>query len=385
MKDHKGSPQLDGIGREGRPSVLLLGDSLIFGGTEGQFVEVVRGLNRSRWRLHVGCVHAEGPNRVRLEAAGLHPLTWRVGSLRSPRFALDVVGFARHLRRGRIQVFHSFGFYGNIFGVLAARLARVPAVIASQRDLGDLRPPLQRRVHRAAVRLAGYVVVNSEAVAARLVASGTVPAQRIVLVPNGVDLRRFAPAPGSGAFRSDRVTVGTVALLRPEKAVADFVRAAAAVRDVCPGARFVIWGDGPCRPEIERLVRHLGLQGTLELGGATTEPETALRALDIFVLPSISESCPNALLEAMATALPVVATRVGGVPAFVEDGRTGLLVPPGDHATLAEAIVRLIKDPEFAALLGARARERVQSESGLDRMMARIEALYERALAGASR
>jgi glycosyltransferase involved in cell wall biosynthesis len=380
MRDHKGSPQRDRTGREGRPPVLLLGDSLIFGGTEGQFVEVVRGLNRSRWGLHVGCVRAEGPHRARLEATGLHPLSCGRGAFRSPRFALAVVGLARDLRGRRIQLIHSFGFYGNILGVLAARLARVPAVIASQRELGDLRSPLQRWVHGVALRLAGHVVVNSEAVAERLKAARIAPAHRIVLIPNGVDLARFAPAPGSGAFRSDRVTVGTLAMLRPEKAVGDLVRAAPAVRERCPAARFVIWGDGLGRPELERLVREVGLERVVELRGATAQPEAALRDLDIFVLPSISEACSNALLEAMALGLPVVATRVGGIPALVEDGKTGLLVPPGEPSSLARAIIRLIEDPGLAAALAVRARERVQNEFGLDRMLARIDALYDRAL-----
>jgi glycosyltransferase involved in cell wall biosynthesis len=231
-----------------------------------------------------------------------------------------------------------------------------------------------------ALRLAGYVVVNSEAVTERLKAAGTVPGRRIVLIPNGVDLARFAPAPGSGAFRSDRVTVGTLAMLRPEKAVGDLVRAAPAIRERCPAARFVIGGDGPCRPQLERLVRGLGLERVVEFRGATAQPEAALRDLDIFVLPSISEACPNALLEAMTIGLPVVATRVGGIPALVEDGKTGLLVPPGDPLSLARAIIRLIEDPGLAAALAARAREHVQNEFGLDRMLARIEALYDRAL-----
>jgi len=376
-----GTRRVGRAGREQLRSVLLLGDSLTLGGTEGQFVEVARRLDRSRWNVHAGCVRAEGPNRARLEAAGLEPLSCDIRSLRSPRLALAVAGLARDLRRRRIQVVHSFGFYSNLVGVLAARLARVPAVIASQRDLGNLRPPLQRWVQGLAIRLAGYVVVNSDAVAGRLRTAWAAPGRRIVVIPNGVDLARFAPATGPATRHSDTVTVGTLAVLRPEKAVGNFIRAAAEVRERCPAARFVIWGEGPCRPTLERLVRELGLEALVELPGLTFEPERALRGLDIFVLPSISEAFPNALLEAMATGLPVVATRVGGIPALVEDGQTGLLVPPGDHAALAGAIMRLIEAPALAALLADRAQRRALDEFGIDRMLARLEALYDRALA----
>jgi len=128
-------------------------------------------------------------------------------------------------------------------------------------------------------------------------------------------------------------------------------------------------------------VRELGLEQVVELRGATAQPEAALRELDIFVLPSVSEACPNALLETMAMGLPVVATRVGGIPALVEDGRTGLLVPPGDPPALARAIAGLIEDPVRAAAMAARAREHVRNDFGLDRMLARLQVLYDRALA----
>jgi glycosyltransferase involved in cell wall biosynthesis len=383
VSERHGSPHHGPTDREAQPPIFVLGGSLILGGTEGQFVEVVRGLNRSRWNLHLGCVGLEGPNLARLEAAGLHPVSVGCGSFRSPNSALAIMRFARHLRAHRIRLIHSFDFYSNIFGILAARLARVPAVIASQRDLGDLKPPLERRVHRTVLRLARYVVVNSEAVAERLKASRTVSGPRIALIPNGVDTARFAPAPGLRAPRANGITIGTLAKLRPEKTLEEVVRAAAIVRWRWPAARFVIWGEGPCRPELERLVRALGLEHVVELRGATAQPEAALRDLDIFVLCSRTEACPNALLEAMATGLPVVATRVGGIPAVITDGKNGLLVTPGDHSALARAIIRLIEDPALATRVGVQAREDMQREFGLTQMVTRMEAFYDRVLAGA--
>lgn len=371
-------------GPAARPPVFLLGDSLILGGTEGQFVEIALGLSRSRWNVHVGCsVCVEGPNLERLKAAQLQPVRYGWGSFRSPRFARDVVDLARSLRARRIGVVHTFGFYSNILGILAARLARVPVVIGSQRDLGNLRPPFQCRVHRLALRLAGHIVVNTEAVAGRLGAAGIVSAKRIVVIPNGVDLTRFAPKPGPAEAGRKPVTVGTLAELRPEKAVGDLLRAARLLSTRTPAVRFVVWGDGPCRPELERLVRELGLSGVVEFRGATDQPEAALRDLDLFVLPSISEACPNALLEAMATGVPVIATTVGGIRTLIEDDGTGLLVPPGNPPALARAILKLLADPALASALAARAQERVRNQFGLDRMLARVEAFYAQALAKA--
>ena len=178
------------------PRLFLLGDSLKIGGTEGQFTEIACGLSRSGWEIDVSCLRAEGPLRSRLDAAGIRAWSGGPGSLKSPRAVLAVLRLARYFRMRRISLVHSFDFYSNILGVLAARLARVPVVVASQRDLGDLRPPFQRRVHRAILRLADHVLVNSPAVAERLKGDRTVWPDRILVIPNGVDVSRFRPALG---------------------------------------------------------------------------------------------------------------------------------------------------------------------------------------------
>lgn len=363
----------------GRPAIMLIGDTLNFGGTEGQFVEVACRLGRPRWDVHVSCLRAEGPLRARLEAARVRAWSCGRGSLKSPRVLAALWELVGYIRAHGIHLVHSFDFYSNILGIPAARLAGVPAVIASQRDLGDVRPGLQRRLHRMMLRLADHILVNSETVAERVKLDRTIVPGRIVVVPNGVDVMRFSPAHG-GRRRSGGIMVGTLANLRPEKGIEDLVRAAARVVERCPESRFTIWGEGHLRADLERLVRTLGLGGAVELRGSTAEPEVALRETDIFVLPSRSEACSNALLEAMASGLPIVATQVGGNPSLVEHEATGLLVPPADPAALAEAIIRLIDEPAFAAELAARGRDRIRSEFGMDLMMARIEAVYEQAL-----
>src|SRR5262247_1240183 len=123
---------------------MLLGDSLLLGGTEGQFTEIACGLHGCT--IEVGCLRAEGPLLGRLKASGIHPWSCGPGSLKSPKLAGSILALARHLRRQRISLLHSFDFYSNVLGVLAARVARVPVILASQRDLGNLRPAFQRSV-----------------------------------------------------------------------------------------------------------------------------------------------------------------------------------------------------------------------------------------------
>ena len=227
--------------------------------------------------------------------------------------------------------------------------------------------------------------MNSEAVAERLRLSRAVAPGQLVVIPNGVDLARFSPAPEPRRGGPGLVTVGTLANLRPEKGLRDLLRAMALVRDRYPQGRLAIWGGGPLRADLEGLIGELGLRAEARLHGPTTEPEAALRALDIFVLPSLSEACSNVLLEAMASGLPVVATRVGGSPVLVEDEMTGLLVRPGDPDALAKAIIRLVEDPMLARRLGASAYDVVRSRFGVDRMLSRVQAFYERALSGQAR
>jgi glycosyltransferase involved in cell wall biosynthesis len=362
-----------------RPGVLLVGDTLNLGGTEGQFAEVACGLDRSRWDLHVCCVRAEGPLRARLEAVGLQP--WSVGpsSFRSPSLAFAMLRLARYLRRHTVRLVHGFDFYSNILGVSAARLAGTPVVIASQRDMGDLRNGGQQSIHSMALELATHILVNSDAIAARLAHTRAARKGRLAVIHNGVDLARFAPAAEASNGRAP-VTVATLANLRREKGLVQLVEAADVVTRKAPRTRFVIWGDGPLRRHLEALIRAKGLTGIVEMPGPTRQPESVLKRCDIFVLPSLSEASSNVVLEAMGTGLPVVGTRVGGMPGLVDDQRTGLLVPPDDAQALAHAILRLLETPGLAAEMGAQGRARALAEFSLDRMHERVDTFYCHAL-----
>ena len=362
-----------------RPRVLLVGDTLNLGGTEGQFTELACRLDRSRWDVEVACVRPEGALRPKLEASGFQP--WQCGpsSFKSPRLLSTILALARRMRSRGIAVVHSFDFYTNILALPAARLAGVRAVIGSQRNLGNLRSPAQQVIHDLCLRLATHIHVNSEAVRERVLQSRGISRERLTVIPNGVDLGRFSPRTGRPRHDTGLV-VGALSNLRPEKGLVKLLQAVAMVRDRWPEVRLVIWGEGPLRHELESLVVSLNLAASVKLPGSTEVPEVALQDLDVFVLPSLSEACSNGLMEAMATALPVVATSVGGNPEHVDDEITGLLVPPGDSAALAKAIARLIEDRAWAARLGQQARAYAHSMLGMDRMVARTEALYVQAL-----
>jgi glycosyltransferase involved in cell wall biosynthesis len=354
-----------------------MGGTLELGGTEGQFAEVACGIDRSRFEVRVSCVRPEGPLRSKLEAAGVSVGSATRGSLRPAAFVSALVPLIRELRVHDVRLLHSFDYASNLLCVPAARLARRTLAIASQRDLGNLQSAPRERLQGLALRLADRVLVNSEAVRDALVHSGRVQPNRVTVVRNGVDLRRFHPCRREPRAPSDPVTVVTLANLRPEKGLGDLLDAAAIVRGRSPGCRFQIWGDGPLRAELLARARSLGLDGTLELCGRTETPENVLRAADVFALPSHSEASSNGILEAMASGLPVVATRVGGNPFLVEHGTTGFLVPPGDPGALAESLIRLVEQPDEAERLGNAALERTRCRFSTESMLRELEGVYD--------
>jgi len=362
-----------------RHRVWLLGDTLNLGGTEGQFAEVACRLNRARWDVTVGCVRAVGPLVGRLERAGVMAGSYGPRSFKSPRAGAALLRLARKIRAGRPDIVHSFELYSNLLGVLAARLARVPVIIASQREIGDLRSAAERTAFRIAFLLATHVVVNSEAVADAVPIRGG-QRDRVILVRNGVDTSRFAPSAPRRQDSSKGALVGTVGNLRHSKGLYELVHAMALVHEARPEARCAIWGDGPLRPELETHIRQRDLTTVIELRGPTSRPEDALRELDVFVHASVSEGCSNALLEAMATGLPIVATRIRGTAAVVTDEESALLVTSRDPEELAKAIMRVVDDRALAERLGKCARDRARADFDIERSITAMEAAYERAM-----
>jgi glycosyltransferase involved in cell wall biosynthesis len=246
----------------------------------------------------------------------------------------------------------------------------------------DARVRAYNQVDRWSLRHATHVVTTNQPFA-ELLSSRGIPRSRMTVLHNGVRDLPLVPV-GVAALREqlrladDERVIVSVGRLSHEKGQADLIRAFSALRD---RARLVIVGDGADRQSLERMTRTLGLETSVIFVGLTTNVAPFYAMADLFVLPSLSEGSPNALLEAMACGLPIVATRVGGVPEIASDGATALLVPPQQPLTLARAITRLLDDRSLAAQLGAAARRRVLVDYTPERRTRVLSNLYA-ALAG---
>lgn len=366
------------------------------GGAQTHLLEVLRLLDRRRFSPVLCCLatdRGDSPHllqRVReldvpVFDAGLRNVP---NSLVRPHTFLQVARVARILRRCGVQVVHSYLFPANWFGTLAARLAGVPVVIASKRNVDIYHRAKDRWACRVVNRLADRVTAVARTVRDHIHRHEGCPLEKIVVIPNGVDanrLRRTAVEPirqkkALGVVPGEAV-VGTITRLVWYKGLEDLLAAAALIVRRHPSVRFLVVGDGPLRQPLKEKASTLGLNGTIRFLGAVPDASSLLPAFDIFVLSSLWEGMANTLLEAMAAGKPVVATDVGGGSEVVIDGKTGFVVPPKDPVALADAVLRLLADPILARNLGEAGRSRIESEFTLEVMVARLEALYDSLLA----
>lgn len=215
-----------------------------------------------------------------------------------------------------------------------------------------------------------------------------IPRRKLHLIYNGVELERFSPDRVSGSVReefsipSDALLVGTVGMLRPEKAHHVFLRAADIIRRGNDRVRFMLVGDGPERERLEALASELGLTDVVAFAGGRSDIPEILSALDLFVLPSDTEAFPVSVLEAMAMEKPVVSTDVGSVSEAVSPGETGLLVPPGQPGALAEAVSGLMRDPALCRRMGLAGRRVVEDSFSVEVMAGKYEELFVQVVKG---
>jgi len=353
--------------------IALVMSSFDAGGTERQMLELIRRLDRSRWNVSVACLRNGGAWRHRVDAA---TVTFPLRSFASVDAARQARAFARWCRTERIAVVHAVDTPANIFGLPAAAWAGVPVRIGTRRDINPGRRPAILLLQRASYACAHAIAANAHAVRKRLRAE-RVPANRITVIPNGLDVDRFTPSQDRRTMRRGVV----VANLRPEKGHDVLIDAAVDVLKTFPATRFDFVGDGVERTRLMARAATRGVAHACAFLGHCDNVSERLAAADFFVLPSRSEAFPNAVLEAMASGLPVIASNVGGVLEAVDDGRTGMLVPPGDAAALAQAINTVIARPAFAARLGRAARAEVEHRYSFDRMVAAFDRLYASLLA----
>jgi glycosyltransferase involved in cell wall biosynthesis len=271
------------------------------------------------------------------------------------------LAMGRYLRQNRVVAAHAFDFYTNLMVIPTARIAGVPVVMGSQRQLGDLLTPAQSWAQLQAFRMCDRVVCNSRAAAERLRKKGLTES-KLEVIPNGLPSDLFAEAAASIPRRAGIVRVGMIARMNDAvKNHAAFLRAAARVAKESPNVEFLLVGDGPLRAGLESMAGELGITGKVTFAGERHDIPAMLASMDVSVLISASESLSNAILESMGAGVPVIATSVGGNPELVRDGENGLLIAGGGEEQLVKAILQLAGDANLRRSLGEHGREFARS------------------------
>ncbi len=290
----------------------------------------------------------------------------------------------RLARAHSIDLIHTHGYKGNLYGYVAARREGKPIVATCHNWLaGGAALAAYNFLDRIVLRRFDAVSAVSQAIADRLLSLG-VRRERITVIPNGIDVRSFAVEAQSyppAVQKREEQVIGMVARLDLQKGFEYLLRSMGTLRSSFPRARLLIVGEGPDRAGIEGMVSRQGLGGVVTLAGRQTDMPGVYAGIDIFVLPSLNEGLPMTLLEAMAASKPVIATRVGAVPAVITDDQTGLLIEPGDEAGLTNALSRLLADPQLCRRLGQKARAHVEQHYSAAAMIQKYRALYHEVLA----
>ena len=353
-------------------------NTLETGGSERQFVTMSKALERDRFSVCLGCLRPIGPFLSEVEGIVPFPVG---GSLYGFQSWRSRIALARFLRKKHVAVAQSFDFYSNLLLIPAARFAGVPVVIGSHRQLGDLLTKKQFQAQNAVFRLCDRVVCNSAAAAERLQQAG-IRKSKLAVIPNGLPDELFAAAAPALPREPQRVRIGMISRMNHQVKQHDmFLRVAARLARRIPQIDFVLVGDGPLRPALEALVEQLDLRDRVTFLGDRRDIPAVLAALDITVLSSSSESLSNVIMESMAAGIPVVASKIGGNPELVENGKTGFLFPPGDEEQFAVALETLVVQPQLRKQFGSSARERAQAEYAISRVRDRYQDLYRSVLA----
>jgi glycosyltransferase involved in cell wall biosynthesis len=350
-------------------------------GTEKQLLMLIKHLDRSRFAPTLFVLQSSKWLENEFDLCPLEIIN--IKSFFSFRSLVHFLSFIKRLQQQKFDCLQTHFIDSNIIGIVAAKMAGVPNIISSRRDQGYWHTPGKLFLIKMLNSWASFVVANCHATAKWASNAEGIPSERIKVIYNGAELDDFSISTinGKNTVRSslgipeDVLLVGIVANLRPVKRIDIFLRSAAIVMNTLPDVWFVVVGDGEQSQELELLAMQLEISDKTSFLGKRTDIPNVLKALDVAVLSSDSESFSNSIVEYMATGLPVVTTDVGGCREMIVDGENGFIVRPSDPETMAEQIIKLLTSTD-CALIGQNNNEKARKLFSCEVMVHSFEQLY---------
>jgi L-malate glycosyltransferase len=365
--------------------VLLMVRSLEHGGCERDLTKIALHLDRNRFEPHVG-IFRGGFRRQELEAARVPILDLPVESFGNRTLWQGVRKMRAYVRQYNIQLVQAFDVPMDIFAAPVARWSGVPAIVTSQLSYRNLTSRGSRAALRLSDRLSQRVVVNSDAVGESLRREFGLSAKKVYLCYNGVDLTQFHPEPRvrPAPLQDASLVVGSICVMRPEKRVDWLIKAFAQIQPVAPRAKLLLVGSGPEAPRLRELAENLGLRDACHFEDSQADVAPWMRATDIYVNSSVSESFPNGLLEAMACGCCAIGSKVGGIPELITHREDGLIFDSGRLDDLAAMLRLAATDGPLRERLQAKAAETARERFSIAIATRRVESLYEELLSSAN-
>jgi starch synthase (maltosyl-transferring) len=358
------------------------------GGAQTALYRLLAHSDRQRYAPHVLCLY----NGDKVVAQQIRQLGIPVTDLgMTAQWRLDAFWrLYRILRQERPSILHTWMFHANIPGRILAKLTGVPAIISSERTMGQ-EGRFRRWLNRLTGNLPDNIICVSQQVAAFAANEIGLPRARLTVIRNGIDITQFDNLPDQPTARAEfglpiqAKIMAAIGRPRPVKGFDDLLTAFAQIAAAYPDLYLVFVGDGLDKRPLQTAAQQLPCANRVIFLGDQQEIPRLLPAFDLLALPSLWEGLPNVVLEAMAAGLPVVATAVGGTPELISHNETGLLVPPQNPAALAGAIRQLLDHPEQAAQMGRNGRQCAATQFTIEGMVERTETLYEKILQKAQR
>ena len=363
-------------------NILHIYQNSKIGGVQQQLLSLLKAYSRERFNPIFCCLGPKEEIGKEIEETKIEFIP--LNKLRYNRFSLGIVlELYRLMKKKQIHVVRTHRYRSNLYGRLAAFLAGVPVIIASVHDnyRTDKRPK-RRIMNRILSKITDKIVAVSEDVKEDIIRYDSINPSKIDVIPNGIDVERFNPEKNTTDIRKefsledDDIVIGFIGRIVPAKGLEYLLNALPYLKEEFKSIKLLIVGEGSLVEKLKESAKKNNIFDNILFTGRRRDIPEILASINIFVMPSIAEGLPNALLEAMAMGKPIVTTEVGGIPEIVKNGFNGLLVPPRDTLSLSKAIKELISNDRLAAKLGQAARDLVHDNLSIKAIAQKWQSLY---------
>ena len=377
-----------------RYNLLYVFDNLEFGGGERGFVQIINSLNRTRYKIMVACL----PTEVFIEKVKGNEVQINSVDMRNRFNPMAILRLVNLMKREDVDIVHSQGVRADFFARMAAKLARVPVVVSTVQmpvegfNVNTIKKVIYTALNRFSEHFVDGFIVVSDALEKMMIEKQRIESQRVVKIYNGIEIDEYRMDYDKEAIhvksslreemglKKDIPIIGVIGRLVWQKGFEYFIEAIPGLLKKFKDARFLIVGEGKLEEELKLKSKRLGLEDKLIFTGFRSDIKEVLASIDVFVMPSLLEGLPMTLLEAMAMGTPIVATDIDGITEVLDNGKTGLLVPPKDTKALTDAITYLLVHSDKAYQIGLTARKVVEERFRVDVMVQKVEEVYEELL-----